>query len=83
MYDAENFEFKFSRLRGHLNANVHEKTQTKVLITHSFSLYLIVSPTELLESVQFLNQFVLIDAWSQLWQLFFENTLNQQSVYRV
>ena len=31
------------------------KTQTKVLITYSFSLCLIVSPTELFESAQFLK----------------------------
>ena len=31
------------------------KTQTKVLIIYSFSLYLIVSPTELFESPEFLK----------------------------
>ena len=32
------------------------KTHTKVLVTYSFSLYLIVSPTELSESAQFLKR---------------------------
>ena len=32
-----------------------KKTQTKALFTHSFSLYLIVSHTEIFKSVQFLK----------------------------
>ena len=38
-----------------LNLMYRRKTQTKLLITYSFSLYLIAFPTELFESAQFLK----------------------------